>query len=259
MALKKHADNVKKGVKGMAKDTFDLGRKKVYQAGSKIEEKIGEKGGLGGLLKSAAYGAAKSVVKGANDLRNKVKEEGGLGEVARKAAEGASNAIDRGMDRMNDALDGLGERIETRYKNFEETITTDGKYDPEKARAVLSDRAGAVKKFGCEAVESLSELIKSGASGVKEDYRRYVPSAEERKTRYAGIGDRYDGVLFRDGFEKCVSFYARAETKLPGKVKNRIEILNDIRSYAINGKGKLVGFYKEKKDGEKIAAVKKYL
>ena len=75
-------------------------------------------------------------------------------------------------DRACKAYHGLEKSIEDRF-------FSNRKFDIEKARLELENDAKAVLNYGEKALKSIRESIAQGVSGIKEDYRSWVPGKEE--------------------------------------------------------------------------------
>jgi len=101
--------------------------------------------------------------------------------------------------------------------------------------------------------------LSEGGRAVREDYRKFVPTREERETVYAGIGIEYRGILLRQNFESCLGFYEQAKKSLPGALRTRAQILADIRASASRDKKELISYYQAKGDADSVRVVKNYL
>ncbi|MBI1969791.1 hypothetical protein HYS48_03800 [Candidatus Woesearchaeota archaeon] len=224
-------------------------------------EQIAE--GVGDLAEKGARQAGILLEKGkrkayqvASELEREVREGDGVGGAARKVA----TSVARGAATVATTL---YQSLAAGYKKFEETFFTKGEFDEKKAKRALQDAAKATKQFGEETVKTLKELVQEGAQAVQQDYRTYVPTAEERRTRYAGIGTQYAGVPLRPRLEACLAFHEEARKRLPGGLKVRESMLKDIKASASANFGELVAFYvtrsNQKLATPKIEAAMNYL
>lgn len=241
MAVKKHLDEIRKGVKGLANE----GKKTAYGVASKIERTVT---GEGGLVDDAKDLAGK-VVSGVKEFHESIQEKGGYGAAAKEAA-----------GQVIEAVRGAYGSAEEMYSDFQKTFFPDGRFDSDKAKEVLKDKAEVTKRFGERAARDLSYLVKEGsklvtegAKAIGKDYRDYIPSREER----AGIGDKYHGIITREHLDECISYEAQVRKKLPGGLKARPQILEDLRAYAAVNKSDLTKLYNE--GDSAYEAVKKYL
>jgi len=215
-------------VKPAVKSGINKGKEFAYKTVAIVEKKAGELGekiekreGVLGDIANVVEGATQTV----KEIHYKVQEKGGYKAVAKDAFQKAKGAV------------------EETYSKFEQAITTNGKYDSEKAKELLKDSANATRQFGEKAVHTLADLVKQGARKLGDDYRYVVPSKEERETKYAGIGTKYDGVLLRKHYDNCLKFYDEAGKKLPKNLKYRDEILTDIKESASGNAKELKNFY----------------
>jgi len=230
-------------------------KKKAYGMAGKIESKVGKKEGISGGIADIVRGAgkiARTVAEGAKAIHEDVQKKGGYRKLAEDAAE-----------KISDTTDSLFEKINGAYQSFEKSFFTDGIFDEEKAKKALANTAEATKKYGSVAVQNLSKLVKEGVETAKADYRNFIPSKEEREGKYKGIGTAYAGkILFREDFEACLKFYAKANAKIPADLLAKEHIMNDIKASASKNAGSLIEFYagaNEELVRVKKNAVQKYI
>jgi len=236
--IKKHLQDMRES----GKEILNAGCKAAYRAGSRIERSFTEKG----KLSDDAKDLANRIAEGAKDLGRKTAQD-------LKEAHESIQAKGGYVEVVKDTGERLYEKSEELYDKFKDTFYDEkGHFDKEKAKDVLSDKTQATKRFGKRAVDDLTELAKSGAKAVEQDYRRHIPSKEER----AGIGDEYKGVITRQHLEDCQGYETKIRSQLPGGLKVRRKIIEDIRAYAITSNKELNGLY-ETDDPEK-SAVEKY-
>ena len=219
----------------------------ITEFGEKLKEKAY---GLASRLEHRSVSqhvgnAARAVAGAAKGLHEKVQKNGGYAATAEKA------------------MDAVAERMTHMYDSFEEGFFSDGRFDGDKAKKTLVNRAEAVGRYGLEAVEYLEGKVMAGASVVAEDYRSMVPSKEELCNKYAGIGcQRQNVLLFRPDYEACLKFATSAEKSL-AEEKQRNKILDDIKSNALRNKTQLKAFYESDPNNttysSRLKAVKQYL
>ncbi len=154
MAVKKHLDNLGKGIKGLA----DVGKKTAYDVASKIERTIQNPGeliedakDLAGTAASKGKGLAKKVIDEAKEFHESVQGKGGYGVAAKEAA-----------GQVIEAVRGAYGSAEEMYNDFQKTFFPDGRFDSDKAKEVLNDKAEVTKRFGERAARDLSYLVKEG-------------------------------------------------------------------------------------------------
>ncbi len=116
-----------------------------------------------------------------------------------------------------------------------------------------------MKKYGTKVYQSLSDIVSQGAEAVREDYRKFIPTDEELKTKYSGIGKNYEGILFREHFESCIQFHEKAEKRIPKGTRYRAQILKDIKDSASGSINDLMEFYSSKGETKKKKAAETYL
>jgi hypothetical protein len=231
MIIKKHLKEIGEGAKGLLNE----GKKAAYGIASKVEKTVT---GEGGFIDDAKDLVGK-VASEAKGVRTFVREKGGYGA-----------AVKEGAGQIIDAVKGLYGNAEEDFKN---TFYTNGKFDSQKAKDALKDKAGATGRFGKRAVRDISRLIADGARAVGEDYRDYIPSKEER----AGIGDKYKGIVTREHLNECMAYESFARKKLPGGLKARPQILEDLKYHAATNADDLIKLYE--KDSAAYGVVEKYL
>lgn len=220
-------DKIAEGVSGLAKEAGDKVRRTAYAVAGRLEQQAADpKTVVGG----AADIVKKAVARG-RDLHHFVHEKGGYSAVVEKAA-------DRIADRVGLTIDAIVDR----YGRFEDKFFTGGQYDPVKGRRILEDTAAATKMYGAKAVTTLKGLASSGARALREDFRAMVPSPGELQA--SGIGAKYEGILFREHLQQCLSFYERARKRMPGGLRVRAEVLDDIKAYAIGTRRELLEHYR---------------
>lgn len=135
----------------------------------------------------------------------------------------------------------IAEKSKRSYDSINNTFFTEGKFDYDKAKEALNDQGKAIRQYGVKAYHSLCELVEKGKDAVITDFRNYIPTDEEIRTRYAGIR----GVLFREDYESCLSFFGVAESTLPKGARYRAQILSDIKASASANPNELREFYRE--------------
>jgi|ETNmetMinimDraft_2_1059921.scaffolds.fasta_scaffold77950_2 hypothetical protein len=191
----------------------------------------------------------------AGRVADSVEKRGGISGILTDAGDRAQGAID---DIADVALD-FYERLEARYnqfeQKFEDTFFTDGVYDPDKAEDILSDKVATTREFGARTAKILIDLAKKGTS----DYRELVPTLEERKTVYAGIGQGTDELLLRPDLDKCLAFYEESKSTLPNALKVRRGLLEDIKASGAGNKRQLSSYYRKQGEPGNIMACRKYL
>ena len=233
--VKKNLEEIKKGAKGI----LEAGKEAAYKLGSKIEQTVS---GEGGLIDDAKDFGKKIVdevkesVDGVKKSHESIKEKGGYAKA------------------MRDYGKKLSRETHELYEDFRTTFyDEDGKFSSDKAKAVLKNKTEATKKFGQKAINDLSDMIREGAEAVQKDYRQHIPNKEER----AGVGDKYHGVVTRKHLEECLGFEKKIKKKLPGGLKVRSKVIEDVRAYAITNKRDLKDLYNN--DDSIKSAVKKYI
>jgi len=223
-------------------------KKKASGIVSKIESQAKKREGIPGGIADIVNGAgkiAKTVADKAISVHKDVQRKGGYMQV------GA------------DAINNISDKFEDAYQSFEKTFFTDGVFDEEKAREALNNTAEATKKYGSRAVQNLAKLAKKGVDSIKDNYRGLIPSEEERNSKYKGIGSACSGIFFREDFENCLGFYAKANEKIPSTLRTKDVILDDIKASASKDATDLIKFYSFAGDktllGVKKTVVQKYL
>lgn len=211
----------------------------------KVKEQVDKREGVVGGIASVVEG----VVDAGIEFHEGVQDKGGYGVLAKETY----------SDLKKIALQ-VGDSVSDTYKKFDDAVYPDGKFDYEKLKELLNDGAEATKQFGSKAVKSLGDLIEEGANTLSDEYRKFVPSKEERGTTYAGIGADYRGVLLRQNFEDCLAFYERADKAIPGRVKLKSNILDDIKASASSNPDELITYYARSNtvDWAKIEKIGKY-
>jgi hypothetical protein len=198
---------------------------------SQVEKKQGIPGGIADIVRGAGK-IVKTVAEGAKSVHEDIKNKGGY----RKLAEDT-------LEKVSDKTDSLIEKMNITYQSFEDSFFTNGTFDKEKAKKALANTAEATRKYGSAAVQNLSKLAIEGVETAKADYRTFIPSKEERKGKYRGIGTAYAGkILFREDFESCLGFCAQADKKLPA-LQTKKAILDDIKASASKNAEDLNKFY----------------
>lgn len=226
MVLKKHLNEIKKGIIGVLEE----GKKRLYKAISFIEQKVESDEGFTGKIKDITG----EITEKGKEMHDVIKKEGGY-----------CAALKRARSATCDSTKGLLENAEKRFQAFESQFSTNGKFDYEKTKIVLRDRKAAICRFGKKTVDTLYKIVLEGEGAIREDYRTFVPNKQERETKYAEIGAQYQGILLREDFERCLNFHKKVRSKLPGGLKTRNRILEDIKVGAIGDKKDLIEFYKQ--------------
>lgn len=181
-------------------------RNTAYKGISKVESILDENKGtidnVAGTVKTGVDAAKKGVnyvSETASDLKQRFDEAGGLEGIAQSVKE----AIESGAEN-------LGNKVETYLNNtLENTVFTDGVYDPEKAKAFGKNVADNAKVYGARATRAIKSVIDSGVQDYQAWKKGLFPNQEELLTRYAGIGTDYKGKepLFRTDYERCRLFH----------------------------------------------------
>lgn len=226
MVLKEHLNEIKKGIKGVIEE----GKKRIYKTISFVEQKVESDEGLTGEIKDIT----EKVTERGKEMYDIIKKEGGY-----------CAALKRARNATCDSTKGLLKNIEKRYESFKNQFFTDNEFDCEKTKVVLRDREEAICRFGKKTLDTLYKIVLEGERAIRKDYRALVPNKQERETKYAGIGIQYQGILLREDFERCLNFYKKARNKLPGGLKSRNRILEDIKVGAVGDKKDLIEFYKQ--------------
>ena len=178
-----------------------------------------------------------------------------------KTVSGIENAVDNISDGMTQARTevkegahalcvdvrkagrAIAEKYRELYGSIDKTFFTEGEFDYDKAKAALNDQRKAIGQYGVKAYQSLCDLVERGKDAVVTDFRSYIPTEEEIRTKYAGIGTEYKGVLLREHYDSCLSFISDTENKLPKGTRYRAQILTDIRASASANPAELREFY----------------
>lgn len=222
-------------------------RKDTYKMVGKIEEQIKTRKGFFGGLAEAATSAVQAGKEAVQTVRDKVEEKGGLGKIVNDATDTLADKVQRYGGHAERVLDATAERANQMYDALEskvkDDIFKDGKFDSEKARVALKDKAAVAKKYGVKAAEVLVAMGKKGAQMVADDYRAHIPSQDERKGVYAGIGTAYDGFLFRKNYDDCLKFADKLDAKLPKDFMYRKNVIADAKASASQDVTELVMFY----------------
>ncbi len=209
-------------------------KKNAYGTVASVERALGDPETISGRMKEGL----EDIVDAGSELHNEVQSKGGYVAVAKKV----------GKD--------LVEKVSQTYKSIENKLFTEGKFDNKKVNKILADKGKAIADYGVKAYNTLSESVGKGVDSVKKDYRNFIPSDEELSTKYKGIGTNYEGVLFRENYEKCLEFYSQVNEELKG-VKYRKTILEDIKASASGSIEELKEFYSQtnKYENKKARAV----
>lgn len=213
--------------------------------------------GLAGLLeegKEAAIDVSQKALQRGRDIHAQVQERGGYGNVVRESLEKAGEAITSVTRSYLDSADRL-------YGEFiEEFSTPEGEFDYDKAKAVMTDQAKAVQRFGKKSVDKVAELASTGASKAVTAWNYLVPTREERETTYSGIGSEYSGILLRPDYESCLDFYDEARRTMPGGLRSRGEILEVIKAKCCTSPDQLLNEYEQRagQDTASLEVVRKY-
>ncbi len=157
-------------------------------------------------------------------------------------------------------LDTAVSKIEGMYSNVSNQIFTDGKYDANKVKALVKDGTAVAKTYGQKAATTLVELSKNLGDKVQVKYNELIPTDADLK-RYDGIGTKYDGLLFKPHYEKCIKFMDAADKLIPKNVKYRSTVLEDIKLSASGTVSELIDFYAKGNvtDSKKYDVLDKYL
>ncbi len=239
MTLKKHLNEVKKGIKGVVEE----GKKRIYKTISFIEQKTESDKGLTGEIKDIT----EKITEKGKEMHGIIQKEGGYCAALKRAGNASIGSIKYLLD-----------DIEKKYESFKNQFFTGNEFDYEKTKVVLADRQKAINRFGRKTVDKLSKLVLEKVETYKKDYRSFAPDKQEREIKYAGIGIQYQGILLREDFDRCLQFYKKARNNLPGRLKTRNRILEDIKIGAIGDKKDLIEFYKQRSNTDMTNIVKKY-
>jgi hypothetical protein len=259
MSLTEKVDELKGKAKAgiqKGKKAFQKGKTEVYKAAATVGQKIEKREGVIGEIANVV----EDVVEAGKQAHSDIQAQGGYKKVFGDAAKGGLDALQNGVDKGLGVLKEKGSSLYDKgselyakgndlYERLKREVESgEGAMDLEKVKAFLKDGARVTAHFGVKAVKGLTEIVNKGVKDLKEDYRTVIPTAEERSTRYAGIGTDYQGVLLRKNFEECLAFYAYAQkrTNMPNRVKHRTEILSFIKASA-SSNAKELSNYCEKK------------
>ena len=259
MSLTEKVDELKGKAKAgiqKGKATFQKGKTEVYKAAATIGEKIEKKEGVIGEIAHVV----EDVVEAGKQAHSDIQAQGGykkvFGDAAKDGVAAIQNGVDKGLGVLKKKGSSLYEKGGELYdkgsdlyeKLKREVESGEGAMDLEKVKTFLKDGARATAHFGAKAVRGLTEIVNKGVKELKDDYRTVIPSAEERSTKYVGIGTDYQGVLLRKNFEDCLKFYEQAKkrTSIPNRVKHREELLSFIKTSA-SANAKELADYCEKK------------
>jgi len=159
--------------------------------------------------------------------------------------------------------------VKSYVNGLKDSIYTDGKFDKDKAQKILENTEDAIKIYGNRAVTKMKEAVAASAEKM-QDYT--IPTQEEIKTKYEGMGSRYkdlhpNAVLFRADYNNCLEFLKVAETFLPSDTRQRVQIIKDIKDSASENRKDLLNFYTEIADRdtldhtlkERVEEVKRYM
>ena len=245
-------ENLKKITEGVL-GLLQKGEEGVYRAGSRLEDKMVEHAdfleGIAQGIKNVARGASEK----ARGVHERVQKKGGYVAMGEEIGKEVAREVRKTYGALEKAVEEL-------YQRAEDRLTRDGKLDSCKVNDLLKDSASAAKEYGQKAVDTLSRLVKKDRVALRLDYRNFVPTPEERATRYAGIGTAYEGVLFRVNMEECLTFHDDfVRRKLPGGLKIRPDILQDVKAHAISRVEDLKELYRQQDNKEKLVAVVRYL
>jgi len=232
-------------------------RKSVYEVVAGVDQKLNEKGGLVGKVADAVTGFVGDAVKTGQKMNEDIQKSGGYAAAAKRTGKTIAGSVNKHVF----------ERTRRLYRSIENDLFTDGKLDSEKVKAIVTNKTNAVKKYGEKAYNGLSKLASQGTEALKKDYHDFIPTEEDLKGKYSGIGIKYRGVLLTEDYEKCLDFRKKVQRKLPKKTKFRAQILEDIKTSASDSKEDLVKFYAwqvtQEDDGksapDKIKTLNKYL
>lgn len=241
-AKKKIGETAQKG-----KEKLQQGKEAVYRTVAQVQDKIEKREGVIGQIADVVD----DVVETGKQADADIKAQGGYKKVFGDAAKTGVEAIQSGVEKGIEALKGKSNELYKKgsdlyQKLSKEVESGEGAMDMEKVKAFLKDGARATAHFGAKAVKGLTEIVNQGVKDLKKDYRTVIPTAEERSTKYAGIGTDYQGVLLRQNFEDCLKFYEETRKKLPGGLKGRTDILNYIKASASSNPKELSDFCEKK-------------
>ena len=251
---------------GEAEKVLNNAKEGVYKIAGTIEKKLENREGIIGDI----VNAGEKVYDAAKDKNEEIKSRGGKVQVFMdgfdKVASKVDDCVDVAKDKYNNAMnkaekyaDVVTDKIsdviikaDDYLNDLEDKVTTDGKLDRTKMKIMLKDKAQVVKEYGQKGYENLVKIVKDGHASLKEDFRQYVPSKEERETLYAGVGTKYNGLLFREGYDACLQYENVVFGKIPGQLKLKQEILRDNKESASKNKEELKEFYRREFVEDKI-------
>lgn len=241
-SMKGHVDTIKKEVEGTLDEATRGLRRELYRKVGQLEEDA--------ALGKGVPGAVKETLERAKGYHTRVKQEGGYKAKVR-------GAIDRAAKTMDETADSIGLRVENAFDAMEQTgdainaridnlFYTDGEFDNDKLDAYLRTQGEALKHAGGRALETVGGLV----DRLKQDYRNHIPSADEKTTTYEGIGKKHPDPrsLFREDYDACLGFYNTARKTLPGGLRLRGVILQDIWESASGNPAQLANYYSQQKN-----------
>ncbi|MDD5192045.1 MAG: hypothetical protein PHH54_01600 [Candidatus Nanoarchaeia archaeon] len=228
-------------------------KESAYGLVGKIKKDVRERTGVAGKVADFVDDTIETGKKMHGDIKN----SGGYGAAAKRTGKTISDSF----------RENVYDRAKRFYNSIENDLSTNGEIDPEKVKAILKNKAEAVKKYGSKGYKCLSELASQGVDTIKKDYHKFIPTDEDLRTKYAGIGGNYRGILFIEDYEACLDFRRKVQRKIPKSTRLRKQILEDIKISASNTKEELVKFYAwqvtQQENGrsapDKIKTIEKYL
>jgi hypothetical protein len=197
--------------------------------GSLLSRKLSR---AGDAIGRAVGDAVEDTIKAGRRLHQDVQAQGGYGAVVKKAGEGLVNTVREAYGGAHDSI--------------RDNFFTEGEFDPDKAKKVLSDSGEAVRRYGTKATDALTRLAEQGADLAKRGFHEIVPTDEELATKYKGIGTECKGPLLRMHYDNCLEFLGWAEKTIPSGTKYRRQVLEDIKAVAAANPGELRDAYLEK-------------
>ena len=220
-----------------ARSVAHKARTGVYRGAQHFEEQADQNQGLPKTLKRARMVA--------NGLYKTVR-------VATKPAWGPA------YDRAEPWVSEKWNRLNEYHNSFVDTFSTQGNYDPNKVSHLLAHQACVAETFGVKAVAWLKEQAANTANAVQTDYRRIIPTQQELKTKYAGVGTQYEGILLRPHMDSCLAFHREAHGKLP-QTDLGFDVMEDIKPHACESADDLVRLYQAQDAQAKLGCVQRYL
>lgn len=225
----------------------DFGRE--IDAGKYVNRTRGVVARTAAKVKDVASTAERYVYKGVGVLEHQYNQKQGVGGGVRTTLNGG-RILAKGLKFAAKPAIAKGkkyyENLHKYNQSFIETFTTEGKYDESRLRDAILHIAAVAEVYGKKAAKKLIDLSKKQATAVYGRYRNLAPTLDELKGKYAGIGTKCAGFIFKQDLEACLKFHNKAFQKLPREDSTLdlvVSILQDIKTNAIASKDKLLKFY----------------